>query len=378
MVRQHKISLLTAIVCLLASCAQMREPAVMLPHDGPSVVVNGDSTISFRYCGKAKRVTLMGDFLYEDQDSTRYNDYNYHIRMYKENDSCFQMTTKPLYPDVYTYCFKVDGKRVPDPLNNDTSWQRLHKWNIIAVGGKPLANLYLPPKHEGRLVRTKWHSSAENIYRRVNIYTPACYDTCSKPLDVVYLIHGINGYEGAWTERGRAIQTLENLVAQGRCKPVILVMPDLNSGAHEDVPSFHTLFNSLTHYTRQRRDKDLELSVNDLIAMIDSTYNVSGNFAIAGLSDGARIAADVAKKYPDRVTAVGMFCPVTRKTQLPPAGTKAKYFVFVGKRDLFYNNGKRFHKRMEKAGVPHMYREFGGRHDWRTWREHLVLFLENK
>ena len=363
-------------VCVLASCASRRNSSHYLQAE-QSVYVNPDSTITFQYCGNARHVTLMGDFLYVDEDSTWYNDHNYHIKMYKENDGCFHITTKPLYPDVYTYCFKVDGKRIPDPLNNDTSWQRLHKWSIISVGGKPLADLYLPPAHEGKMVRTRWYSKQEKIYRRVNIYTPACYDTCSHPLDVLYLIHGINGYEGAWTERGRAIQIMENMVAQGRCKPMILVMPDLNSGAHEDRPSFHTLWNSLIHYTRQRRDKDLELSVNDLIQMIDSTYRVSGKIALAGLSDGARIAADVAKVYQERVTAVGMFCPVAKKAQIPATPGNTKYFVFVGKRDLFYSNGKNFHKRMNKADVQHMYREFGGRHDWRTWREHLVLFLEN-
>lgn len=347
-----------------------------MAEDEPSVIVNEDSTITFRYCGEAHSVQLLGDFLYADEDSTIYTDHSKSIQMRKGQDGCFHATTKPLYPDVYTYCFRVDGHRIPDPLNNDTSWQRLHKWNIIAVGGKPLADVYLQSEKEGELIRTKWYSSAEQLNRRVNIYLPAGYDTCAAPLDVLYLIHGINGYEGAWTERGRAIQILENLVAAGKSKPYILVMPDVNLGPHEDKPSFHTLWNSLVNYNRLRGNKEIVKSLYDLIQMVDTTYNVSDRFSIAGLSDGGRMAAEIAKAYPERVYAVGMFCPVVKKKQIPDPSIKAQFYLYVGVRDLFYGNGKKFHQRMEKAGIEHTYTEYGGRHVWITWRQCLVDFLE--
>ena len=286
--------------------------------------MNEDSTFTFRYCGEGKQVHLVSDFMYAHEDSTIYTDHTKDLPMKKGEDGCFYVTTKPLYPDVYTYCFRVDGKLIPDPLNNDSSWQRLNKWNIIAVGGKQLADTYLKSQQEGELVRTQWFSSIENIHRYVNIYLPVGYDTCSAPMDVIYLIHGINGYEGAWTERGRAIQILENMVEEGLSKPYVLVMPDVNLDPKEDQHSFHTLWYSLMNYNRLKTDTNITHAMYDLIQMIDTTYHVSDQFAIAGLSDGGRLSADVAQAYPERVFAVGMFCPVVEKKQMPKDSVKAR------------------------------------------------------
>ena len=110
------------------------------------------------------------------------------------------------------------------------------------MGGTPQADLYLQPELKGQLIHTKWYDREENINRRVNIYLPAAY---TDSLPVLYLLHGINGYEGSWTERGRTIQIIENLIAEGRIEPLIVVMPDCNTGVHEDRPSHHTLWNNM-------------------------------------------------------------------------------------------------------------------------------------
>ena len=87
------------------------------------------------------------------------------------------------------------------------------QWNVVTVGGSEQSNLYQQPEQQGMTHHSCWYSKEEGILRRVNIYTPDAYDTLTDGLPVLYLIHGINGYEGSWTERGRAIQILENLVA---------------------------------------------------------------------------------------------------------------------------------------------------------------------
>jgi len=340
-------------------------------HEWQSVTVNEDSTVSFCYCGAAKRVYVQSDLFYADQDSTHYTDRTRRIKMHKQSDGCFHVTTKAVQPETYTYCFRVNGKRKPDPLNHDTVWQMMHQWNVVTVGGSEQSDRYQQPALQGSLIRTCWRSSAEDLCRRVNIYLPAGYGDHHYP--VLYLIHGINGYEGSWIERGRAIQILENLVAEGKCEPMILVMPDVNFGVHEDRPSHHTLWNNVFNYPRLCHDHDIEKALVELTAFVDSTFRVSDKHYIAGLSDGARMAANTANLLPGYFSTVGMFSPVVHKDQLPK--DQVTYYVYTGKKDMFHNNAKRFNRRLTKAQATHEYTETIGGHTWRNWRLYLSDFM---
>ena len=226
-----------------------------------------------------------------------------------------------------------------------------------------------------KVLHSWWYSHSESIYRRVDIYLPAAYDTCSQLLPVVYLIHGINGYEGSWQDMGSAVDTLESLIAAGRCKPMILVMPDCNKWPFEERPVDHgNLWKCVFHYGRLSHEHEIEYAISDLMNSIDSLYHPS-YCAIAGLSDGARMAANVANVRQQTVQAVGLFSPVLHKDQLPENPMQC-YSVYVGKQDFFYTNGARFHKRMEHAGYPHQFIVWEGGHNWHMWRRCLADFLE--
>jgi len=362
-------------------------------HPFESYHVNEDSTVSFCYCGVARNVSVQGDFLYVGEDSTRYRDNRIRtVRMRRQSDGCFHATTRALQSETYTYRFRVNGKQKTDPCNNDTVWQMTHKWNIVSLGGTPQTDLYLTSDLQGQLIQTKWYDREEHLNRRVNIYLPAAYFTSpcgeeGRGYPVLYLLHGINGYEGSWTERGRAVQIIENLIAQGLIEPLIVVMPDCNTGIHEDRPSHHTLWNNVWHYNRLCHDHSLEIALEDLMLHIDTTYRVSDRRAIAGLSSGARIAANIVNRYPDKFQAVGLFSPVVYKAQLPQSSiinqqlaicdnpSAIAYHIYMGSSDMFLNNGRRFHRRLTKLGFPHTYTETGGSHTWRNWRLYLTDFL---
>ena len=362
-------------VCLAVVLAQAEEP-VELSSDYRSFEVNEDSTVTFCYCGAAKRVSVQSDFLYADEDITWYTDHTRRIKMKKQSDGCFHTTTRPISPEMYTYCFRVNGKRKPDPFNPDTAWQKMHKWNVINVGGSEAADLYRTPYEVGEVIHTTWYSTNEKLNRRVNIYLPVGYDEePERRYTVLYLIHGINGYEGSWSERGRAINIMENLVADDKCEPMILVIPDVNIGVHEDRPSHHTLWNNIFSYPRLCHDHDIEKGLVELIRVVDSTYRVSDERLIAGMSDGARLAANTANALPGYFKAVGMFSPVVHKEQLPQ--DSAFYSVYVGRKDIFYLNAKRYHKRLEKKQTAHRYIETIGGHYWRNWRTYLADFLQH-
>ena len=368
------------LLCVLSSQARKRH-TFNLSNDYQTVTVNEDSTVSFCYCGAARKVSVLGDFFYAGEDSTRYTDLrSKRVKLKLQSDGCFHATTRPIQSEVYTYCFKVNGKRKNDPLNNDTAWQMTHKWNIVTVGGTSQTALYQQPAQHGTLLRTGWYSSAEKLNRRVNIYLPAGYDdtivnrqSSNRQYPVLYLLHGISGYEGSWSERGRAIQILENLVAQGKCQPMILVMPDVNVNPKEGRPTHRSLFTNIMNYSRLCHDHDIERALVDLTSFVDSTFRVSNERFIGGLSDGARMAANTANLLPGYFSAVGLFSPVVHKDQLPK--DSATYYVYSGKTDMFHNNAKRFNRRLNKAQAPHEYTETIGGHTWRNWRLYLSDYL---
>ena len=210
----------------------------------------------------------------------------------------------------------------------------------------------------------------------MDIYIPKeCRQRSEDIYQVLYLLHGINGYEGSWQDKGNAIDTLEALIASGRCQPMLLVMPDCNKWPFKKRPVDHgNLWKCVTHYGKLSREHEIEYAISDLIDMIDTTYHVS-SCAIAGLSDGARMAANVANKRPDRIQSVGLFSPVLRKDQLPKDSAK-NYFIYVGQNDMFFMSGERFHRRLNKINYPHQWIVLPGYHNWQMWRRCLSDFLE--
>ena len=218
-----------------------------------------------------------------------------------------------------------------------------------------------------------WISHGEMIVRRVDIYIPAGYENDSLP--ALFLLAGINGYEGSWQDLASVIDTLDKQIAEGKCQPMMLVMPDNNKWPIKTRPITHgNLWKCVTHYSLLSREHDLELAISDLIDKLDTTYRIT-SCAIAGLSDGGRMAANAANVRPDRLRTVGLFSPVLFKDQLPKDKTQT-YFVYVGTSDMFYQNGKRFHKRLEKEYYPHYYFEKKkGHHTWPMWRWCISDFL---
>jgi len=223
-----------------------------------------------------------------------------------------------------------------------------------------------------------WYSHAEQIERRVDIFVPETLRSqpSESPVPVLYLLHGINGYEGSWQDLGGAADTLEAMITSGRCQPMILVMPDCNKWPFKERPTHHrNLWKCVFHYGKLCREHQLEEALSDLMDMIDSSYLVS-DCAVAGLSDGGRMSANLANRRPDRVRAVGLFSPVLRKDQLPQDTTQ-RYAVYIGKQDFLKGSGKRFHRRMTKQNFPHRFIELDGKHTWPMWQRCLSDFIEN-
>lgn len=229
----------------------------------------------------------------------------------------------------------------------------------------------VPPE----ITHTFWYCPDENISRRVDIYIPKGLTANSqvRPVKALYLIHGINGYEGSWTELGHAAEILEEMIAAGLCEPMILVMPDCNRWVIKERPCHKKLWQSVIRYPFMSHEHQIERSVSVLMDSIDSLYHPV-SCSVAGLSDGARIAANIANYRPDCIHEVGLFSPVLYKAQLPK-DTALHYNIYIGKQDFLKPNGKRFHRRMLKQNFPHTFIELHGKHNWTMWQQCLRQFL---
>ena len=360
-------------------------PFMLSAQTYQSPVVHADRTVTFTYHNpKAKCVKLRSDCLYPQPDNSTWGEKMHTVKMQRDSLGTWTYTTDPITPELYIYNFIVDGKRIPDPLNPDSTCILLHQSSTFVVGGSPTADLYLPMQDSasGHLDYLSYHSDAQNIDRRVVIYTP---HDCNKPLPVLYLLHGISGDEERWIDYGHAMYILDNMIAQGRCQPMIVVMPDCNVVRRIQKGKRTNLLRNMLNYPVLCRG-DFEAAFYELQAFVSAHYAVSDapyHSAIAGLSSGARQAANIALLQPDTFSVIGLFSPVVHKKQLPKTGTRTSlsasdstsYAIYVGTNDLFYRNACRSHRRLQERHIPCTLYETDGGHTWHNWRLFLIDFL---
>lgn len=340
---------------------------------------SGDVTISVK-APKALTAVLQGDFLEEGADTSMYLDSPRIILMKKDTAGVWSHTFKEVQPETYMYSFLIDGKMVTDPDNPNIFWRYKHQWNILSVGGTPQADLYLENPNGGTIDTLTYYSPKDRFRRRCTVYRPHGY-TPEKQYPVIYLLHGLNGSEHAWTDLGRAKQILDNLIDKGVIPPVIAVMPDCNTGKRARKVLHKTLFSNMMNYSAMKRSHVVD-AFPILMDSINSRYSTltdSAHTFIAGLSAGAQFAADIINKNPSRFAAIGMFSPVVGKKEVPKNVEQVSnvyYWITVGKKDFFYKNGKKFCERLDKAGHKRYdvhYIDNG--HTWRLWRYSLTAFL---
>ena len=220
----------------------------------------------------------------------------------------------------------------------------------------------------------------------MTVYTPAGYEKNTKVrYPVLYLLHGSGGDEDAWSELGRAVQILDNLIAEGKAEPMILVMPNgvyFNQAAPGAAVN---MFQPTMANSRSQSTVEIEESFPDIIRYIENNYRVKKdrkNRAVAGLSMGGRQSAALSRRYPDMFGYVGMFSGV-----VPPeeddkalaavfAAKPELYWIACGKTDGVMANSLLLKEYCEANGYPVTFYESEGGHIWRNWREYLTIFAQ--
>ncbi|MBO4621827.1 MAG: hypothetical protein J5635_04055 [Paludibacteraceae bacterium] len=369
-----------------ASCA-FAQPCVVSPE------TRTDSIVTFRlYAPNARQVKVESDVLVPHQkDDSPFGGHTRQRKMHKDSAGVWSLTTEPVMPEVYQYRFVVDGKKIEDPLNPDSTYVLLHKESVVAVGGNPLADLYVEPDEgvaRGRVDTIFVYCPEQNVSRKVLVYVPPV-EQDSFP--VLYLMHGISGDEATWIECGRVRQIMDNLLAHGRVKPMIVVMPDCNVPNKLEPKKRTNMLRNIFNFPQLRMGA-FEAAFVHMHKSICERYPISSlqkDHYVAGLSSGAMQAANIARDQPELFGKVGLFSPARMKEEqfrsnkegkeacVPCAESQPVYFVCIGTKDYFYQDGKRFIRRLANAGLTCTVYETESGHTWRSWREYLTAFIES-
>lgn len=402
---------------------------------GRSPVVNADNSVTLRLTApEADEVEVKGDFISRKVIVGPFSRGG-STEMKEGNDGEWTYTSAPLESELYTYRFEADGELLCDPSNprrmrdvaDTLSW-------FVVRGG--IADDYVDRDVPHGRVADVWYSSSlpGMKRRRMKVYLPAGYDKDRRRrYPVLYLLHGSGGDEESWSECGRAVQILDNMMADGRCEPMIVAMPNGNvdlaaapgkDPANPDVaPSGNNASSMLGKFEQTFMD--------DVVGYVDGNFRTESQKdrrAIAGLSMGGLHTIYITLNNPDSFGYVGLFSAQTTnaiegrkmegmkavgdawnslKKNLPFIGggkvdrTLSKYstdalsvyedadaklerqfstpprlyYIALGEDDFVKKLNTDWRKRLDKGGYGYVYRETDGGHTWRNWRRYLVDFL---
>jgi enterochelin esterase family protein len=382
-----KLFIMTLAMCTVTSVALLAQQAIG-GQQTASPEIHEDRTVTFTLQAPgATEVKITGDWMPVEGWTPG------SVAMSKDEKGLWTYTTESLEPELYGYAFLVDGLRVNDPNNAFLSRDIATNTSIFLVEGGQ-ADLYkVNDVSHGSVTRRWYDSPGLGMDRRITIYTPPGYEHSKKKYPVLYLLHGAGGDEEAWIALGRATQILDNLIAQGKVKPMIVVMPNGNviqdAAPGEGAKGFVTP----AFMVPKTMDGTFELTFVDIMNFVESAYRVKAskaNRAVAGLSMGGFHSLHISRFYANTFDYVGLFSAAILPNQNTTAaayqdidGTLQKqmengyklYWIGVGNTDFLYNNNKEYKAKLDAMGMPHTFRESEGGHIWKNWRIYLSEFL---
>ncbi|MBS7322798.1 MAG: esterase [Bacteroidaceae bacterium] len=350
-----------------------------------SPVVNADGTVTFNfYSPSAQRVSVSGDF-----DEIR----NQRLEMTKQENGVWTVTTKALNPELYSYSLSVDGQRFVDPANSyvNRDISTLSNIFIVTKSDDDKGHLYsVNDVPHGTLSRVWYDSPTLGQQRRMTVYLPAAYDG-KKAFPVMYLLHGHGGDETAWGDLGRASQIMDNLIAEGKCVPMIVVMPNGNPTCNAAPGWWHEgMYTPDGNAFNQRGAKaSMEESFMDIVNYVDSHYKTikkrSGR-AVTGLSMGGGHTFGISRLYPETFDYYGLQSAAARVQQNDAKfneqmtrlfSSKPKLFwIAIGKEDFLIQQNNGLRQYLDEHKYPYEYYENDGGHIWRNWRIYLTMFAQ--
>ena len=393
--------MVVAALCIMGSAAQAQQNLSW--GQGPQVAspdVHADNSVTFNLIApEAQKVQITGDFLPTQKIKVEgYGEVEAPgvVDLVKNDKGVWSFTSEPLKPELYTYNMMVDGVKIIDPLNVYNIRDINNLFSVLLIGGDARTDLYKVNKVAHGTVSKVWYESpTAGLTRRLTVYTPAGYEKSKKKYPVFYLLHGIGGDENAWSELGRAAQILDNLIAQGKAEPMILVMTNGNISQEACPGETSEGFKVPTMMLPKTMEGSFETAFPDVVKFIEKTYRVKkdkAHRAIAGLSMGGFHSLFISINHPDMFGYVGLFSAAVDQQQPDPKGHPEIYadrnqkidqlfakkpnlfWIGIGKTDFLIKNNNDLRAYLDSKKHKYTYLETDGGHIWRNWRIYLSEF----
>jgi len=369
------------MVCLFLfsglSTAQQTKPTAAQPrHMPPWLItpeVHSDNSVTFRFLApNAQEVKL------EHEGAEP-------VPMQKDDKGVWSVTTPPLVPDYYGYSIIVDGIRMLDPYNNLLVPNLLTPANAVHVSGPVSLPWELNDVPHGEIHHHLYRSAVADDQRDFYVYTPPGYDPTAKTTyPVLYLLHGFSDDASGWTAVGHANVILDNLIAQGKAQPMIVVMP-LGYGTMEMIRLGWGVWNHPE--VRDRNfSKFREALLTEVMPKVESEYRVAkdrNSRAIAGLSMGGSESLLTGLNNLDAFAWIGAFSsggiPDEFEKDFPGLDAKVNQqikllWIACGTEDHLITVNRKLREWLKSKGVQHTDIETPGQHTWMVWRRNLAEF----
>lgn len=329
--------------------------------------------------------------------------------MTKGENGVWEVTIGPIEPGAYRYNFSVNGVSVIDPRNPSTSESNANTWSLVYVPGVEFMDLKNVP--HGAVASVYYYSSALQRTRRMHIYTPPGYESGHARYPVFYLLHGAGDCDDAWTSVGRAGFIMDNLIAEKRVRPMVVVMPAGHTNPQTTAGRAAAPAAAAGASASQAapRDEFTEDFVTDIMPYVEKNYRVLNDRArraIAGLSMGGSQTLNISFSHLDKFAYIGVFSSATvlgggGRGRAAAAGTAApavppppsweqqhramldnanlkkglKLIWFsTGLDDGLIANTRTTVELLKKHGFAVVFKESPGGHTWINWRNYLSEF----
>jgi len=371
-------SLLLCIVLGLGTAAHAQPRAQPPPPRVVSPEVAADGKVTFRIrAAEAKTVALTsgGDLPQIPFQQT--------LPLAKGSDGVWSLTIGPVGPGAYRYAFVVDGVTTVDPAQPHTSESNDNTWSLFQVpGAKFMDTLDVP---HGAVAEVRYFSAELGKWRRMHVYTPPDYGLAQKRYPVLYLLHGAFDSDDSWSTVGRAADIVDNLIADGKAQPMIVVMPAGHQGPFMAAGGAASL--GLEGFVREF-DRDIR-------PYVEKHYTTRAgpkSTAIAGLSMGGAQTLEIAVRHLKDFGYVGVFSSgvlggngpdavdawgTQHAAELDDKGARsalALVWFATGKDDFLLPTTNATVAMLEKHGLHPIFHGSDGGHVWSNWRDYLHEF----
>lgn len=342
-----------------------------------------EKKVTFRLLApQAKTVKLQGNWM-----------ESIPVELQKGADGVWSLSQADFKPDIYTYSYLVDGVKANDPNNPYQVRDVSSVMSMFLVAGPQSLSYEVQRVPHGSVTKRWYASKGLQEDRRLTVYTPPGYESNKGKYPVLYLLHGMGGDEEAWMTLGRASQILDNLIAAGKAKPMIVVMPNGHTSNAAAPGESAKGFYKIDMMTPDIFTGDMETYFNEIINFTEQNYRVKSDAkdrAIAGLSMGGFHSLYISANQPKMFGYVGLFSPAI----LPPQNKQSPiymnldtkldiqrkqgyqlYWIAIGKTDFLYKSVTDFRNKLDRSGFKYTYVESDGGHTWSNWRTYLTDFV---